>query len=1074
MFVAGIDVGGTFTDVTAVDTSTGRVLVTKVPSQPLDEAAAVLAGLAALGIDARSVRRLVHGTTVGTNAILERRGARVALLTTSGFRDLIEIGRTKRNIPALFIPTFVRPQPVVPRARRFEVRERMLHDGRALLPLDPADVERALGDLAASGAEAVAICLLHAYANPEHERRLGEAVRARFPALPVSLSADVVPEYREFERFSTTVLNAYLQPLLDRYLAGLEKRLFEAGYAYGVLTVGSSGGMMTVETARRLPIKTIFSGPAGGVSRACFVARGAGVKDFITYDMGGTSTDVCLVRGERPLTSTDSLIGAFPVKVPQIDIRAVGAGGGSGAWVDVDGSLQVGPLSAGAHPGPAAYGLGGSAATVTDANVVLGRMGTARPLGGTIRLDDALAQRAVEALAVRLGGLGIRELAEGVVRIAVARMTSSIREITVQQGHDPRDFTLVAYGGAGPLHAIPVAEELGIPRILVPLHPGNFSALGLLVSDVKHDDVRTPGGAPGRARGDAAADVCRDGSRRRAPARRRGFRPRRAADRARAGPEISGSGFRSERSPAAGRPGRRRDRPRLPRPPPRGLRSRRSRGRGRAGQRADRGVRHRGQARAAAPAWPGAPGGRGAERPPAGMVWRPPPRLPGLRAGGASRAGGGTRSRDRRRVRRHDRDLPGLARGAGRLRPPRAGARMISDPITLEVVREALSAIVREMRITLVRTAYSSILYEGEAFSGGLMDRQAQIVAMSRGQDPPLHIVPIAWSMKAVREKFGDDIHPGDIFLHNDPYTGGTHLNDVAMIYPMFVPALERTPAPQGTTDELFLFPVVRAHWGDVGGMSPGSLSGQVTEIYQEGVRIPPIKVYERGRPNQAVLDLLFGNMRGPRDREGDFRAMIGTCRKAAERVEALLGRYGRATLEACITTLLDRAEQRMRQRIRELPRGEYRYEAYLEGGRERLEPLRVLATVRIAGEGVTVDLTGTSPQTSGPTNVGPAMAPTGAFTILKAFLDPGGEINSGAFRPLTVVAPEGTIVNARRPAPCGGMAEGKNCPESAGRGALGPADAGRGTGDLKGGGNHCYIGGPHARGTLIFFQDPG
>src|SRR3989442_7383281 len=230
MFVAGIDVGGTFPDVTAVDTSTGRVLVTKVPSQPLDEAAAVLAGLAALGIDARSVRRLVHGTTVGTNAILERRGARVALLTTAGFRDLIEIGRTKRNIPALFIPTFVRPQPVVPRARRFEVRERMLHDGRALLPLDPADVERALGDLAASGAEAVAICLLHPYANPEHERRLGEALRARFPALPVSLSAGDVPADPAFGRLPPTGLDAYLQPVPDRYLGRLAKRLVPTGY----------------------------------------------------------------------------------------------------------------------------------------------------------------------------------------------------------------------------------------------------------------------------------------------------------------------------------------------------------------------------------------------------------------------------------------------------------------------------------------------------------------------------------------------------------------------------------------------------------------------------------------------------------------------------------------------------------------------------------------------------------------------------------------------------------------------------------------------------------------------------
>ncbi len=337
------------------------------------------------------------------------------------------------------------------------------------------------------------------------------------------------------------------------------------------------------------------------------------------------------------------------------------------------------------------------------------------------------------------------------------------------------------------------------------------------------------------------------------------------------------------------------------------------------------------------------------------------------------------------------------------------------DPITLEVIREALSSIVREMRITLVRTAYSSILYEGEDFSCVLMDGDAQIVAMSRGQDHPLHIVPIAWSMRAVRDRFGDDIHEGDVFLHNDPYTGGTHLNDVAMIYPMFAGGADGRR-------ELFLFPVVRAHWGDVGGMSPGSLSGRVTEIYQEGVRMPPIRIYERGRPNEAALELIFANVRGPEEREGDFRAMLGTCRKAAERVEALVARYGRALLQAAIAELLDRAELRMRRRIRELPPGRYAYEAYLEGGRERLEPLRVRATVTVEAESVTVDLTGTAPQTAGPTNVGPAMAPTGAFTILKSFLDPGGEINSGAFRPLRVLAPEGTVVNARRPAPCGGM----------------------------------------------------
>ena len=492
MFIAGIDVGGTFTDLTAVDEATGRVVVTKVPSQPLNEGAALLSGLQALGIAGRDVRRLVHGTTVGTNAVLERRGARVAILTTAGFRDLIEIGRTKRNIPALFVPTFVRPKPVVERRHRFEVVERLGADGSVLIPLDPASVEVALDAAAAAGAEALAVCLLHAYLNPRHEHAVADLAKGRCPGLPLSCSADVVAEYREFERFSTTVLNAYLQPLMDGYLAGLEARLRATGYGHGVLTVASSGGMMTTETARRLPIKTIFSGPAGGVSQACLVGAATGVRDLITYDMGGTSTDVCLVRDLTPLATSDAMIGAFPVKVPQLDMHSVGAGGGSIAWLDVDGSLQVGPRSAGAMPGPAAYGPGGTEPTVTDANVVLGRIGTSRRLGGAIALDAERARRAIADLDARLGhSLGVEALADGIVRIAIARMTSAIREVSIQRGHDPRDFTLVAFGGAGPMHALALAEEIGIPRVLVPLHPGNFSALGLLASDVKHDDVRT-------------------------------------------------------------------------------------------------------------------------------------------------------------------------------------------------------------------------------------------------------------------------------------------------------------------------------------------------------------------------------------------------------------------------------------------------------------------------------------------------------------------------------------------------------------------------------------------------------
>jgi N-methylhydantoinase A len=490
MVVAGIDVGGTFTDLVAIDEETGVIRLAKVPSTPSDEARAVLEGLEAL-VPANRVRRIVHGTTVATNAIIQRRGARVGLVTTAGFRDLIEIGRTKRNLPALFNPRFVRPKPPVPRPLRFEVSERIGPDGAVLLPLDEAEVAALCDRLAAAEVEAIAVCFLSAYANPDHERVAGEWIGRRLPGVPVSLSSEVVPEYREFERFSTTVFNAYIRPLVHRYLESLEKRLLAAGYPPGVLTVGSSGGALTVEAARRLPIKTLSSGPAGGVSQAVFVGRAIGVPDLITYDVGGTSTDVCLVRALTPVVTTDTLLAGFPVKMPQIDIKSVGAGGGSIAWIDVDGALQVGPQSAGAEPGPACYGRGGEAATVSDANVVLGRLGAARPLGGTIRLDPALAHQAIGRLAGQLGGFDPQRLADGIVRIMLARVVASIREITIQRGHDPRGFTLMAYGGAGGMHAIPTAEELGITRVVVPRFPGNFSALGVAASDIKHDAVRT-------------------------------------------------------------------------------------------------------------------------------------------------------------------------------------------------------------------------------------------------------------------------------------------------------------------------------------------------------------------------------------------------------------------------------------------------------------------------------------------------------------------------------------------------------------------------------------------------------
>src|SRR5581483_8761433 len=585
--------------------------------------------------------------------------------------------------------------------------------------------------------------------------------------------------------------------------------------------------------------------------------------------------------------------------------------------------------------------------------------------------------------------------------------------------------------------------------------------------------ARAPGGPRRGLRGDGGG-----GPR---PARAGGLRTGSAAPAPVPRPALSGPGLRAPPEPGRGRDRHaaaapRPHRGRLPPPAPRGLRPREPGRRGGAGERAPHRLRPRAQARRRAPRGARRPARRGAGGAAPGVVRRPPPRLSGLGPRAAARRRHHRRAGDRGGVRRHHGAAARLARRPRRARQPALRARAVAgspgmspagrvtvDPITLEVLRETFSSIVREMRVTLVRTAYSSVLYEGEDFSCVLMDGDAQIVSMSKGQDHPLHIVPIGWSMKAVRERFGGDIHPGDIFLHNDPYTGGTHLNDVAMIYPLFADG------------RLFVFPVVRAHWGDVGGMSPGSLTGDATEIFQEGVRIPPIRIVDRGTPNRAALDLIFANMRGPRERRGDFDAMIGTCRKAAERVEALAARYGAPVVRAAVAELMDRAEQRMRRAIAALPDGEYAYESHLESGRTRLEPLTIRARVTVAGETIRVDLTGTSPQAAAPTNVGPAMAPTGAFTIIKAFLDPGADVNSGAFRPLTVITPPGTVVNAAPPAPCGGMVEVKYCVETAVMGALARALQGRVAGDLKGGGNHCYVGGPDPRSgeTFIFYEYP-
>jgi len=478
MLRIGIDTGGTFTDFIALDGR--RIRTLKLLSTPANPALAIFEGLREL-MD-RPECDIRHGSTVATNALLERKGAVTALITTAGFEDVLEIGR--QNRPKIYSLFPSRPDPLVPGRLRLGARERVLFDGSVLIPLSAGQLRTLVGKLRRAGVESVAVCLLFSFANPTHEKQIGRALGNL--KIPISLSHVILPEYREYERTSTTVVNAYLAPVMGRYLGHLEEGLRKGGRRKPSLRImQSNGGTVSARTAIREPVRTILSGPAGGVVGAWEVARLAGYPDILSFDMGGTSTDVSLCEGAIRITG-ESAIAGCPIGVPVIDIHTVGAGGGSIARVDEGGALRVGPESAGADPGPICYGKG-ERITVTDANLFLGRLDTGYPLGGRLRLDDRRIEPAFRALAREMGSASLPAAAQGVVDVANANMEAALRVISVERGFDPRDFTLVTFGGAGGLHAIQLAASLSIPRVLIPENPGLLSALGVLLSDSVQD-----------------------------------------------------------------------------------------------------------------------------------------------------------------------------------------------------------------------------------------------------------------------------------------------------------------------------------------------------------------------------------------------------------------------------------------------------------------------------------------------------------------------------------------------------------------------------------------------------------
>lgn len=489
----GIDIGGTFTDLAAVDES-GMLHLAKADTVSAAPERGVLDALAGSDVPPGSVGILVHGTTIVINAVTERSGARTALLTTSGFRDVLEIGRANR--PDLYNLTYRKPPPFVPRRLRFEVAERTDHVGRELTSLDESALPAIAGVLVDAGVEALAICFLHAWVDAAHERRAAEVLAPLLPGVEIVRSSEVSGEWREFERSSTVVLSAYVKPVVRRYLGGLREALGEAGVDASLLVMRSSGGVTSFDRAATNPISLLESGPVAGVEAAAELGRRLGARHVLALDIGGTTAKTSAVRDGRPQIETlyhverTPVSAGYPLQIPVVQIVEIGAGGGSIAWADGAGGLHVGPKSAGADPGPACYGRGGREATLTDANLVAGRLDPSYFLGGAMKLDVDAAAEALDRLGASLG-TDVTATTRGVLRFAVAKMAHALRLVTVRRGHDPRDFTFVVYGGAGPLHAALLARELGISRTVIPPAPGHFSAVGMLYGRLRADAVRT-------------------------------------------------------------------------------------------------------------------------------------------------------------------------------------------------------------------------------------------------------------------------------------------------------------------------------------------------------------------------------------------------------------------------------------------------------------------------------------------------------------------------------------------------------------------------------------------------------
>ena len=1020
----GIDTGGTFTDIVLVDDQTGAIETVKVASTPADPGQAVIEGLRRLDKPPQSIASIVLATTTTTNAVIQRKGARVFYVATAGFEDVPHLQRADKPNP--YDLQWQKPEPLVRRRDCAGVMERTRSDGTIETGLG-ADALEQLGErIAAWLAEgegrgiapddhAFAVNLLFSYANPAHERAIGAFLAQRFPALSVSLSSEVSPLWREFERASTTILDAYTRPLLKRFLDRLEAELRADGHTAPLAVMKSNGGQMLARAATDRPIQLLLSGLAGGVIAGRAFGEATGRRDVITFDMGGTSTDVAVVDGGALTYTTEyQLEFGIPVSIPSVDVVTIGAGGGSIAWIDKGGLLKVGPHSAGADPGPVCYGRGGTEPTVTDANVVLGRLGARSLLGGDMSLDEAAAFRAMEGLGQRLG-LDAEAAARAVIAIANENMANSIRVLTIERGLDPRNFALVAFGGAGPLHASEVARILGIPEIIVPPSPGLTSALGTLLAAPRVDAQRT------YVRKGTAIDAAELNlmlgeleARARADLKAEGH-PDEPVVRASVSMRYSGQSHEQEvpLAEASIRDG--------------GLaelfeafhsQHERSYGYRIDGETieitacavsvlgAALDLLKAGDAGETTGA-PEAVAHRAVDAGAGGKAECPVHDRAAIRTGASVHGPAIVDGYDSTIL------IPpgqvGEMHGSGAMlmrgEHAAAEARSATEPVTLSIVNNALVNICREMGTAMIRTAYSPIFNESRDFSCAIFDRNGEMLA--QGEYCPAQLGAIVHTVACLLDEIGrDSLAPGDVVIHNDPYRGGCHMPEHLMLKPIY------------HDGALVAYAAIIAHFAEIGGMVVGSFAATATEVFQEGLRLPPVRLMRSGQRVQEVWDIMMANHRTPRHTWGDLHAMLGALKVAEDRYIALCDKLGAGFVAEASSALIDHAERWMRAEIRNIPDGVYEFEDSLEDDGVENRPIRMHVKVTVDGDQFTADFSGSDDQAKGPINATIGVTMSATFNALYQLADKAIPKNAGCYRPVKIVTRPGSVLDVQYPAP--------------------------------------------------------